>query len=208
MSLRFADRASLDDLGTFVARAKYLDATGAARLSGHGSVLAVYVCPLHGGGGPDVLGLRTVALAQEWRGDVVVDLAALTDRFARRNDDAELALPPAEAPAAWAGVSPPRRGWTPAGELDPELLRSAARDGVTAVAAGVPDVAGAPAVARLRAGVWSRPLPGTDVPAGAAFAADGLGFLGPEPVAVLATGPWHRLTTPRGHVLTRRPLLG
>lgn len=208
MTLRLADQASWDDLATYVARAKYLDSGGAARLAGHARVLAVYVSPVHGGGGPDVLGLRTFALAEPSDVDVVVDLAALTDRFARRAAEPVLPLPPAPATGvSWAGVAPPRSGWTALGQVPADVLVEAARLGVAEVAAGVPDVAGAPAVARLRAGVWSRPVPGTEVPAGAAFAAEGLGFLGAEPVDVLVAGPWHRLSTRRGHVLVRRPLL-
>ena len=47
-----------------------------------------------------------------------------------------------------------------------------------------------------------------DVPAGAAFVADALGFLAPgEPVALAAAGRWRRLTTGRGHVVTRPRLL-
>lgn len=208
MSLRLVDADSWRDLATFVARAKYLDTGGAARLVGHGDVLAVYVSPLHGGGAPVVLGLRTYALAEPSDVDVVVELAALIDRLARPAAEPVLAVPPVPAAGvSWAGVSPPRTGWTPIGSVPAGALAAAARNGVAEVAAGVPDVAGGPAVARLRAAVWSRPLEGTDVPSGAAFAADGLGFLGGEPVVVLTAGPWQRLTTPRGHVLARRPLL-
>ena len=50
-----------------------------------------------------------------------------------------------------------------------------------------------------------RSCPG--VAAGAAYAADALGFLDPqEPVAVRQAGPWWRLSTSRGHVLVRAAL--
>jgi hypothetical protein len=42
------------------------------------------------------------------------------------------------------------------------------------------------------------------VPAGAGFAALGLGFLGADDVRVYETGPWTRLSTQRGHVLVKR----
>lgn len=213
--LRLADAPSARDLATFVARAKHLDSAGAARLSGAGGVLAVYVSPLHGGGGPDVLGLRTFGLREPSDLDAVVPLAALTDRLARPPLSPDLPVPPVPGTAAsWAGVSPPRRGWTPLGHVDTEVLRETARAGIAEVAAGVPDVAGSAAVARFRAAVWGRSMPtgpgldaGARIPAGAAFAAEGLGFLDVEPVAVFAAGPWHRLSTSRGHVLVRRPLL-
>jgi hypothetical protein len=214
--LRLADAESRHDLGTYVRRAKRLDPGGAARLSAHGRVLAVYVSPLHGVGLPDVLGLRTFALDESWEGAGGGGPAALTDRLAR-GDDPALPLPPAPASGvSWAGISPPRSGWSRVATVPSAVLARAARDGVAEVAAGVPDVAGAPAVARLRAVVWGRPLPlsgpgGTaptlDVPAGAALAADGLGFLDEADVAVLATGPWLRLSGRRGHVIVRRPLL-
>jgi hypothetical protein len=58
----------------------------------------------------------------------------------------------------------------------------------------------------VRAEVWGRPIDGLEyVPAGAAFAAESLGFLADdEPVTILETGPWTRLTTRRGHTLVRR----
>lgn len=212
--LHLADAESWRDLGTYLRRAKRLDPDGAARLVGHGHVLAVYVSPLHDGGLPVVLGLRTLALAAPSDVDVTVDLAALTDRLARPVEEPMLPVPPAEAAGVtWAGVSPPRSGWTPVGHVPTEALRQAAQHGVAEVAAGVPDVAGGPAVARLRAGVWGRSLEdaglpaGTDVPVGAALAADGLAFLDDAGADVLAAGPWHRLTCGHGHVLVRRPAI-
>lgn len=206
--LRLADDDTLADLATFVARAKRVDADGAARLLGAGGVLAVYVSPVHGAGAPTVLGLRTLALAAPADVDVVVPLAALSDRLARPHD-AELAVPPAEATGvSWAGVSPPRGGWTSLGSVPAGVLAEAARAGVSEVAAGAGPAAGAPAVAQLRAGVWGRSIPGTpDLPAGVAFAADALGFLAAEDMDVLSAGPWWRATNSRGHVLARQPLL-
>jgi hypothetical protein len=224
--LLLPDAPSLADLATFVGRARRADPDGAARLRGHGDVLAVYVSPLHGGGGPTVLGLRTLALARPSELDVTVPLASLLDRFAREpgagpapgghpgtgapGDPAvPLAVPPAEAVGvAWAGMSPPRRGWDAVGLVDAATMRRAAEAGVAEVAAGTPSGAGAHAVARLRAQVWGRPLgEGLDgVPAGVAFAADALGFTTDgEPAALYRAGSWVRVTTGRGHVLARTP---
>lgn len=218
-ALLLPDAATLADLATYVGRAKRVDPDGAARLVAHGDVLAVYVSPVHGGGGPTVLGLRTLALAAAGDVDATVPLAALTDRFARPPagpDDDEpvaLAVPPAPATGvAWAGVTPPRKGWEAVGLVEAATLRRVASGGIAEVALGMPDVAGAAAVARLRAGVWGRPMfgegGGPDVPAGIAYAADALGFVTEgEPAALYAAGPWWRLTTTRGHVLARRPAL-
>ena len=58
---------------------------------------------------------------------------------------------------------------------------------------------------RVRSEVWGRPIAGLEhVPAGAAFAALSLGFLGDDEVRIFETGPWTRLTTQRGHVLVKR----
>ncbi len=210
--LLLPDAPSLADLATFVGRARRADPDGAARLRGHGEVLAVYVSPLHGGGGPTVLGLRTLALARPSELDVTVPLAALLDRFARdpgAGPAVQLAVPPAQAlGVAWAGMSPPRQGWDAVGLVDAATMRRAAEAGVAEVAAGTPPGAGAHAVARLRAQVWGRPLAeGLDgVPAGVAFAADALGFTTDgEPAALYRAGSWVRVTTGRGHVLARTP---
>lgn len=219
-ALLLLDAATASDLGTFLTRAKRVDPDGAARLVGHGEVLAVYVSPLHsgslmGGGVPTVIGLRTLALAAPSGADVVAPLAALTDRLARPGaggvtvvDDGHvsLPLPPVElSGTAWAGISPPRKGWQALGMADVAALRATARDGIAEVAAGSPDGAGGHAIEQLRAAVWARPsveLAGT--PAGAAFAAEALGFLvDAEPVGLYACGQWRRLTTSLGHVLVR-----
>lgn len=218
------DRATLADLTAFVGRAKRVDADGAARLIGHGDVLAVYVSPVHGGGGPTILGLRTLALARASDVDTTVPLAALADRFARLEVGrpagqegvafggmVELPLPPVPATGvAWAGVAPPRRGWESVGLIEPALLDAAAREGVAEVAEGTPAGAGAAAVATLRARVWGRPLSADlpDVPAGVAFAADALGFVrSGEPAAVYRYRSWTRLTTSAGHVLAKASAL-
>ncbi len=211
--LTLPDAEALADLETFVGRARRVDPDGACRLVAAGTVLAAYVSPVHGGGGPTVLGLRVLVLAAPADLDATVALAALLDRFPRVHPDAgsaALPVPPVPAVATWAGVTPPRSGWDAVGLLDAPALRASAAAGVHEIAAGVPAEAGALAVARLRAQIWGRPLAPDlpDVPAGAAFAADALGFLDDaEPVALYRAGPWVRATTRRGHVLARRPSL-
>jgi hypothetical protein len=211
------DGAARADLATFAGRAKRVDAGGAVRLVAHGNVLAVTACALHGAGGPTVLAMRALVLAEPSEVDATVPVAALADRLARpENEDAAgrfaVPLPPATpVTASWAGLSPPRRGWERTGQVPVELLAAAAREGIEAVAAGTPPGAGAAAVGRLRAGVWGRPLAGAaGVPTGVAFAADAFGFLptgapDADPVSLHRAGSWVRLTTPRGHVLARPP---
>jgi hypothetical protein len=258
------DVAALTDLQTFVGRAKQVDPGGAIRMVAHGEVLAVYAGALHGGGGPTVLALRVLTLAEPSEADVTVPLAALADRFGPPDRPAAadspapsdrltladrvkpvqrpvrpmiaegpigLALPSATATgASWAGLLPPRVGWSVEGVLRVSDLRRAARAGIDEVAAGTPTVAGAAAVAKLRTLVWGRPLLGhSELPAGTAFAAEVFGFLGAgrssgrgsagsgsgsdeevfdqnvdqDAVSLHRAGRWWRLSTTRGHVLAR-----
>jgi hypothetical protein len=219
MSLALAGPA-VADLATYVSRARRLDPGGAIRLVASGRALAAYVSPLHGNGGPTVLGLRVLELAEPADVDTTVYLAAVTDRLARLApgghagaDVASLALPPVQVnDAGWAGLSPPRSGWEPVGALSQATLDAAARAGAAEIAAGAPEGSGAHAVARLRALVWAREVPGVPgLAAGAAFVAEALGFLQPDgaqaDVTLLSHGVWQRLSTARGHVLARPALL-
>jgi hypothetical protein len=229
------DAAALADLQTFVGRAKHIDPAGAVRLVAHERVLAVYAGALHGGGAPTVLAMRILALDEPSDVDVTVPVAAMTDRFALAErtrarisapigESIPLALPSMTATGAtWAGMEPPRSGWTVEGVVRVAALREAARAGIAEVAAGTPQIAGAAAVARLRALVWGRPLAGqAELPAGTAFAAEVFGFLGnsrssggidadevfdqeadQDVVSLHRAGRWWRLSTTRGHVLAR-----
>lgn len=212
--LHLVDDRSAADLGTYLRRAGRADPDGGARMVVHGNVLAVYVCPLVGGGGPTAMGLRTFALTSGTAVDgldVVVPIAALGDRLARPENGSAVPVPPMSLTGlAWTGIAPPRSGWEPGGTVPGRELLEAADAGISEVAAGSPDAAGAPAVASLRARVWGRSLPGSPaVPAGAAFVAHALGFVVRDEEATLFTnGPWTRLSMIRGHVLARLPLLG
>lgn len=212
-TLHLADVPSVADLGTYLRRAARADPGGATRLSVHGSVLAAYVCPVVGGGGPTVLGLRTFSLAAAADAedlDVVVPLAAMADRLARPENGTAVPVPPMTVTGLpWTGIAPPRSGWQLTGHLPGAELVATAEAGIAEIAAGSPDVAGAPAVAALRARVWGRPVAGPrTVPAGSAFVAHALGFVTPtEALDLYMAGPWTRLTSPRGHVLARVPLL-
>ena len=201
------DLQAYADLRTFVTRGRSLDEDGAIRLQADGTVLAAYVGVLPGRGlmgDGAVVGLRTMRLATPASVDTTVSLAALADRLAR--DTAEgLEMPPVSVQTAWAALTPPRGGWEPVGSLDAGALVEVARAGIAEVAHGAPAGAGGHAVTDLRQRVWGR-LTETvpPVPAGAAFAAYALGFLGEsERCDVVAHGRWTRLSSPRGHVLVR-----
>jgi hypothetical protein len=225
VSLLLPDPQTVADLRRYVARAARVDAGGAVRLLGRQDALAVYVAPLHATAGPTVLGLRVLRLAGRCELDLTTSLAVLAERLDRMSrllvasgsmipssgHELELGLPEAgPGTATWAGISPPRQGWEPVGLVDPADLRSVVAAGVAEIVTGTPPTAGGAQVAAFRARVWGRPLveqlPRT--PSGLAFAADALAFLDDvEPAALYRCGPWSRLTTSRGHVLGRPPML-
>jgi hypothetical protein len=224
-----ADVATLDDLRVFLGRAARIE-DGSVRLIAGSGVLAVYAAVLYPAGlldeTPTVLALRTLALAptpgseEPDAFDVVVPIASLSARLETARaahgevtssfdpaaaKPSTIRLPMAVASATWAAISPPRGGWHALPSMEAALLDQVARAGVEEIAQAVPDAVGEALVRRVRTEVWSRPVPGVDyIPAGAAFAASSMGFLGEDVVRVLETGPWTRLTTTRGHILVRR----
>lgn len=217
-----ADAHSLHDLQVFLGRAGRVD-DGSARVIARGEVLAVYVAILSPAGlldqTPTVLGLRTFALAETSDFDAVVPVRSLLERLARlvslRGDgeasdaSAQVAVTlPMEVPTVtWAAISPPRGGWLPLDGTSASLLRRVAAAGIAEVAEAVPTGTGEQIVHRVRSEVWGRPIDDLEhVPAGAAFAAESLGFLGgdTDEVELFEVGPWSRLSTARGHVLVKR----
>lgn len=154
-----------------------------------------------------VIGLRAMPLAEPAEVDATVSLAALSDRLARAGGST-LAVPPVTVRVAWAAMAPPRGGWERVGAVAADDVQVVARQGIEEVANGAPADAGAAAVAALRRQVWGRLTTTTPpVPAGGAFAAHVLGFVGgpggTAEVTVWAHGRWTRLSTPAGHVLIR-----
>jgi hypothetical protein len=148
-----------------------------------------------------------VRLATPSEVDVTVSLAAVADRLATDREGLAVPIPPVESNAAWAGVSPPRRGWEALGGLGSGTLHDQAREGIAEIAAGAPEGSGGHAVTRLRAVVWGRSFSEFRLPAGVAFAVEALAFASPgETAAVFRSGPWTRVSMARGHVLSRAAL--
>jgi hypothetical protein len=204
--LLFADPDALEDLGTYVRRARSLDVDGAIRLAGRGMALAAYVGVLPGQGlmtTGAIIGLRVIALAEAADVDVTVSLASVSDRLARRGASS-LSIPPTTVRVGWAAMEPPRSGWEIVGDVSVEDLKTVATQGIAEIAQGAPAGSGAHAVAALRQRVWARYSQTTPpIPSGAAFAAYALGFLTQESARVFAHGRWTRLSTATGHVLAR-----
>ena len=206
VELQFVDSETLQDFGTYVARARSLDADGAIRLQAHGTALAAYVGVLPGRGpvmAGSVIGLRVMALDEPADVDAIVTLASVADRLARGRIST-FSIPPTTVRAGWAAMAPPRSGWEVVGDLTVDDLRTVATRGIAEIAEGTPTGSGAQVVVALRQRVWERDSRTTPpVPSGAAFAAYTLGFMTQQRARVFAHGRWTRLSTATGHVLVR-----
>lgn len=161
-SLRFAEAVSLQDLATYIKRARRIQEQG-IRLQAVGQVLAAWVPVMTPGSLlsqlPAVLGLRTVALAEASTADVTAELSSISERIARMNPaETELSLPPSRLSVPWAAVTPPRSGWEPLGTLRDDHLRAQAQSGIAQITEAVPTTAGAAVVEQVREGVWGRDL--------------------------------------------------
>lgn len=199
-------RAAADAL-TYAGRTAALG-DGAVRLKAADGVLVMTSAPLSPRGlfdtTPTVLGIRVLAADPELVCDLVVDAPSLS---AAPDDASALVLPETALSPSWAGVSPPRGGWTLSGSISAATLAARAQWGIAAVAEAVPTDAGEDAVRSVRAAVWGaadEALGG--LPLGVAFAAFALGFIGGEETAELrVAAAWTRLTLARGHILVRGP---
>jgi len=222
--------ASAEDgaaLGAYLERLLHFDKTAAVRFVGIGKAAAAYGGPPFGG--VNVLSVRTVALADGSDPfDVTVSAGQLLEAIARSSDPAQAITKPVTLPAplvggpTWAGLLPPRTGWTPIQELPVSTIAANVAEGnaefrFRALGYGAPtDSSGA--FTALAEDIWSRDVTtGLDYGAGsrglslrAAHAAQMLGFLGPNPI-IDQTGAvrialhtrWLRLDGPFGTVIER-----
>jgi hypothetical protein len=216
------DREAVHDLERYCTRARTMADTG-VRVQVAGNVLAAWVSVLQprglGDKVPVAQGLRTFRLVEGRHDgiDAVYSLSSILERLARMasTKSTALSLPPVTERVPWTAVTPPRTGWAPVATVSDDELQQIARDGIRELGDALPQDPGASMVAQARAAVWGRLLGGTSVeagdgflPAGAAFAAHGLGFLTPQgSTSVHTSGPWVRLSGPAGYVLCRQPML-
>jgi hypothetical protein len=212
--IRFAGGRDGSALGAYLERLLHFDKTAAVRLVGVGAALAAYTGPPFGG--RTVLALRLAALQADTKPfDATVLAGKLLEGFA--SDDTEMTVPDTMVGGpSWAGLLPPRAGWTRIGLISVRELGRAAAQGNADFrfrALGLDREA----LDALGEEIWSRPLeaaqhPDSDEPPltlRTAHAAQALGFLGPdaeqsEELAQLARiGRWLRVDAPYGTVLQR-----
>jgi hypothetical protein len=207
-TIRFTSQQALSDLLVFVQRSRTIN-DGAARLIAEDRFLQVYVGVFLPRGlldlTPTVLGLRVFQMDGPQSFDDVVPLEALEHRVQRAIDgDGEVVLPTPSPSIAWRTITPPRDGWHRRLGVGAEVLRAVARDGVERVKNALPEAVGEAIVQKVRADVWGQVIPGkTNIPWGAGFAAEALGFLGDKNLAVHTHGKWIRLTSQHGYVLVK-----
>lgn len=197
------------DAVQFLERAARVN-NGSTRLIADGNYLQVYVGMLVPRGlldrTPTVLGLRVFGLSAPQTFDVVVPIESLVHRLrVAAEENAEETRVPAEvASLSWASITPPREGWRRRLGVSSEALRSAAEHGVKQVAEIVPESIGESVLQKVRAEVWGTIIPTHKrIPAGAAFAADALGFLGDKTLSVHSLDNWVRLSAKSGYVLVK-----
>ncbi|MER5299939.1 MULTISPECIES: hypothetical protein [Streptomyces] len=213
--LHFADAGEAADLAAFLARLIHYDKAAAVRLQAAGDTLAVFGRPPSF----EVLAIRTARLAKPYEYgldtslDVTVSAGELLESVGASADAVEtvgtVAVPVAVTGPPWAGVLPPRGGWRRVSGL-PSMgeVRALVAGAVAEFRARVEELA---PEARVRAEldrvgreIWSRVVPGTELPVRAAHAAQALGFLRGDALDLLSAGPWLRLRTPYGSVALRR----
>lgn len=201
-SVTLASKNDSSDFSTYLERAKHLGCEH-VWLVGAGTALAAYVGVFTPQGLLDssatVLGLRVFEREEQEPLDTVVEIRALLDRLA--HDPLVIPMPVPQVGITWSGVAPPRSGWEQHDELSEEKLSAIAEAGIEEVAKA--NGLGTNIVQSVREEVWQRKIEGTDLPAGAAFAAYGLGFLRDGQSKLTKNGVWSRLTTQRGHILIK-----
>ena len=205
--LVFPDAETARDALTFAGRSVAVDAGASVRLVAAGGTLTMTTAILAPRSlldpVPTVLALRALPVDPELECDVTVSASGVL----ATEDDSALELPSSAVREAWAGVSPPRSGWTRTGALAASVLAARAQWGMAAVAHALPAAPGEDIVRSVRAEVWGHADPELDdLVRGVAFAAVSMGFVrGEEDAAVFACAGWLRISLRRGHVLVRTP---
>ena len=200
----------MEDLSSYLTRARKLDDDGCVKFRAFGDILAVYVSPIFSGSlmgdGPTVLGLRTMKL-ERTELDATYSIASIQERLASAmTEGLELALPTTTMRAAWSGVTPPRQDWVETGTISQQQITQWAKDGIAEVANTLPSSVGSSIAAKVRLGIWGKTVSlEFHLPGAAAFAMAGLGFMQKdEEIKVYTAKGWVRLSSAHGHVLSKQ----
>ena len=209
-SIRFLDSRDMEDLSSYLTKARKLDNDGCVKFRAFGDILAVYVSPIFSGSlmgdGPTVLGLRTMRL-EKTELDATYSIASIQERLASAvTESLELALPTTTMRAAWSGVTPPRQDWVETGTISQQQVTQWAKDGIAEVANTLPSSVGSSIAAKVRLGIWGKTVSlEFHLPGAAAFAMAGLGFMQKgEEIRVYSAKGWVRLSSAYGHVLSKQ----
>lgn len=210
--LSFQSDRDVSDLIAYLTAARKLDDNGLVKLRVFGDILAVYVAPIFSGSlladGPTILGLRTIRLAAAAELDSSFEISAILERLAAIDSVSApgLRLPPVTQRAAWTGITPPRQDWEQIGELNQSQITDWAKDGIREITETLPASVGSSIAAKVRLGIWGRMVSMEFyLPAGAAFAMAGLGFMTKgEQIAVYRAKGWVRLSSKHGHVICKQ----
>jgi hypothetical protein len=197
------------DAVQFLERAARVN-NSAARLIADGENLQIYVGVLFPRGlldaTPTVLGLRVFRLLEASAFDVVVPIESLVHRLQVGVEQGESStrVPAEVASLQWAAITPPKDGWRRRLGVPAEALAAAAARGVAAVAQAVPESIGEAVLQKVRSEVWGATIPEHKrIPAGAAFAADALGFVTDGSLTVHTLDNWLRVSSKAGYVLVK-----
>ena len=209
-SIRFPDSRDMEDLSSYLTRARKLDDDGCVKFRAFGDILAVYVAPIFSGSlmgdGPTVLGLRTMRV-EKTELDATYSIASVQERLASaKTEGLELTLPSSTSRAAWSGVTPPRQDWVETGTISQQQITQWAKDGIAEVANTLPSSVGSSIAAKVRLGIWGKTVSlEFHLPGAAAFAMAGLGFMQKdEEIRVYTAKGWVRLSSAYGHVLSKQ----
>jgi hypothetical protein len=208
-----ADLGEWHALRDYLTRLVGLDGRACVRLQANALVLGVW-------GGPplDVVTLRPVALLRPSNGTDVTDVSDVTVSAVRLLEQLDLGaaegrdsltveVPPQVQGPAWAGLLPPRAGWTALATVPAGAVHDAVRVGVDGFNRRV-ELVGKAERSRgyldaVAAAVWGRPVV-AGVPLRVAHAAELTGLLGREgEVTAYSSGSWRRLGCPGGSVAAR-----
>ncbi|MFR9674831.1 hypothetical protein [Streptomyces sp. TR06-5] len=200
--LVFADPGEAAAVAAFLGRLLRWEKGAAVRLQAGGGVLGVFARPARF----EVFAVLTARLLDSAAADLTVSAGELLEGIDEESES--VGLPGEVTGPSWAGLLPPRSGWSRVADLSASGVRQGAAQVVaefrSRTEALPPEERTRARLDALAEEIWDRRLHGTALPLRAVHAAHALGFLhGEGTPALFDAGPWLRLGTPRGSVIAR-----